>query len=251
MKLPFTWISSSVWQTATNTIRTILNLAETIKKNFCFLLKRQKPTPIKVLLRRFPPQYCHYFNTHCKEYEITFHMIIVKLMAKQHKHHQNDFELDRKTTKFYCFFAKTAKVGVQSKYFCHVFPHEITITLILNAKNMKLPFTWSLSSVWQTATNTIRTTLNLAKRIKKNLLFFAKTAKTGVQSKHFYDVFPHNIAISLILIANSMKLPFTWSLTSMWQTATNTIRTTLNLAEKPKKVFVIFAETSKPEVQSK
>ena len=97
--------------------------------------------PIKVILRRFPTKNSETFNRHCKEYENTFHMIIVKLMAKQHKHHQNDFEFDRKTKKFYCFFAKTAKVGVQSKYYYDVFPHNIAITLIVIAKSMKLPFT--------------------------------------------------------------------------------------------------------------
>ena len=162
MKLPFTWSLSSVWQTATNTIRTTLNLTEQSKKNNVFLLKRQKlgsnqstfvtfsdkkltnfqsslqrvwnylshdhcqvcgkllqtPSkrfwtwpkhqksfcelswnvknrgPIKVLLWRFPTKNSRTFNRHCKQYEITFHMNIVKLMAKQHKHHQNDIEHD-------------------------------------------------------------------------------------------------------------------------------------------------------------
>ena len=55
-------------------------------------------------------------------------MNIVKSMAKQHKHHQNDFELDWKIEEKECVFAKTAKVGVQSKYYYDVFPHNIAIT---------------------------------------------------------------------------------------------------------------------------
>ena len=43
MKLPFTWSLSSVWQTATNTIRTTLNLTEKSKNTNAFLVKRQKP----------------------------------------------------------------------------------------------------------------------------------------------------------------------------------------------------------------
>ena len=42
MKLPFTWSLSSAWQTATNTIRTTLNMTEKRKKNYVCLLKRQK-----------------------------------------------------------------------------------------------------------------------------------------------------------------------------------------------------------------
>ena len=132
---------SSVWQTARNTIRTTLNLAETIKKKFCFLLTGKNRGPIKVILRRFPTKNSQTFNRQCKEYEITFYMNIVKLMAKQHKHHQNDFELDRKTKKFLLFFAKTGKTGVQSKYFCDVFRQKTHKLSIIIAKSMKFLFT--------------------------------------------------------------------------------------------------------------
>ena len=110
---------------------------------------------------------------------------------------------------------------------------------------MKLPFTWSLSSVWQTATNTIRTTLNLAEKPKKVFVVFAQTSKTGVQSKYFCDVFRQKTHELSIVIANSMKLPFTWSLSSWWQNNTNTIRTILNTTEKPKKFNVFLLKRQK------
>ena len=53
MKLPFTWSLSSVWQTATNTIKTILNLAETPKKILWIFLKRQKPGSNQNNIARF------------------------------------------------------------------------------------------------------------------------------------------------------------------------------------------------------
>ena len=71
-------------------------LGRNTKKSFCeFCSNVKNRGPIKVLLRRFPTKNSRTFNRHCKEYEITFHMNIVKLMAKQHKHYQNDFELDQ------------------------------------------------------------------------------------------------------------------------------------------------------------
>ena len=64
------------------------------KKLMFFCWNGKSWGPIKIILRRFPPRNYHYFNTHCKQYEITFHMIIVKCVANCYKHHQNDFELD-------------------------------------------------------------------------------------------------------------------------------------------------------------
>ena len=110
---------------------------------------------------------------------------------------------------------------------------------------MKLPFTWSLSRVWQTATNTIRTTLNLAEKPKKGFATFAETSKTGVQSKYFCDVFRQKTHELSIVIAKSMKLPFTWISSSRWQNNTNTIRTTLNLTEKSKKKNVFLLKRQK------
>ena len=111
------------------------------QKSFCdFCSNVKNRGPIKIILRRFPTKNSRTFNRHCKQYEITFHMNIVKLMAKQHKHHQNDFELDQKTKKKLCFFAKTAKVGVQLKYFCDVFRQKTHELSIIIAKSMKLPF---------------------------------------------------------------------------------------------------------------
>ena len=60
----------------------------------------------KKILRRLPTKNSETFNRHCKEYEITFHMNIVKLMAKQHKHHPNDFELDQKSKTSSVFLLK-------------------------------------------------------------------------------------------------------------------------------------------------
>ena len=155
-------------------------LGRKTKKSFCeFCWNVKNRSPIKVILRGFPTKNSRTFTRHCKEYEITFHMIIVKLMAKQHKHHHNDFELDWTIEKNNVFFAKTAKVGVQSKYFCDVFrqkTHELSIVI---AKTMKLPFTWSLSSWWQNSTNTIRTILNLTEKRKKNNVFLLKRQKLG------------------------------------------------------------------------
>ena len=68
-------------------------------------------------------------------------MIIVKLMAKRHKHYQNDCELDPNRNKFSVFFAEAVKTMVQTLKYCDVSPHEITIALIFIAKSMKLPFT--------------------------------------------------------------------------------------------------------------
>ena len=153
------------------------------KKFIVFLLKRQKFGSNQSNNTTFSPRNYHYFNTHCKQYEITFNMNIVKCVANCYKHHQNDFELGRNNQKKILFFAKTAKTGVQSKHFCDVFPHNTAITLIIIANSMKLPFTWIMSSVWQTATNTIRTTLNLAEKPKKVFVIFAETSKTGVQAK--------------------------------------------------------------------
>ena len=110
---------------------------------------------------------------------------------------------------------------------------------------MKLLFAWSLSSVWQTATNTIRTTLNLAETPKKVFAIFAETSKTGVQSKYFCDVFRQKTHELSIVIANSMKLPFTWILSSWWQNNTNTIRTTLNLTEQSKQNNVFLLKRQK------
>ena len=110
---------------------------------------------------------------------------------------------------------------------------------------MKLPFTWSLSSVWQTATNTIRTTLNLAEKPKKVFVIFAETSKTGVQSKNNCDVFRIKTHELSIVIAKSMKLPFTWILLSWWQNNTNTIRTILNMTEKRKKNNVFLLKRQK------
>ena len=70
-------------------------LGRKTKKSFCdFCWNVKNRGPNKVILRRFPTKNSRIFNHYCKEYEITFHMNIVKSMAKQHKHHQNDFELD-------------------------------------------------------------------------------------------------------------------------------------------------------------
>ena len=75
-------------------------LGRKTKKSFCdFCWNVKNRGPIKVILRNFPTKNSRTFNRHCKEYEITFHMNIVKLMAKQHKHHQNDIELDWKIEK--------------------------------------------------------------------------------------------------------------------------------------------------------
>ena len=89
MKLPFTWSLSSVWQTATNTIRTTLNLAEKPKKVFVVFAETSK----------------------------TFHMIIVKCVANCYKHHQNDFELDWKIEKTNVFLLKRQKLGSNQSTF--------------------------------------------------------------------------------------------------------------------------------------
>ena len=89
----------------------VLNLTQIGKSVLCFLLKRTKLwSKKKKILRRFPPRNYYYFNTHCKEHEITLHMIIVKCVAKCYKHHQNDFEPDRKTKKISCFLPKRQKL---------------------------------------------------------------------------------------------------------------------------------------------
>ena len=50
---------------------------------------------------------------------------------------------------------------------------------------MKLPFTWILSSWWQNNTNTIRTTLNMTKKQKKNNVFLLKRQKLGSNQSTF------------------------------------------------------------------
>ena len=81
------------------------------KKIMFFCWNGKSWGPIKVLLWRFPTKNSPTFNRHCKQYEITFHMNIVKLMAKQHKHHQNDIELDWKIEKSNVFLLKRQKLG--------------------------------------------------------------------------------------------------------------------------------------------
>ena len=79
------------------------------KKIMFFCQNGKSWGPSKVILWRFPTKNSRTFNHHCKQYKITFHMIIVKLMAKQHKHHQNNFEHDRKKTNV--FLLKRQKLG--------------------------------------------------------------------------------------------------------------------------------------------
>ena len=183
-------------------------LGRKTKKSFCeFCSNVKNRGPIKVILRGFPTKNSRTFNRHCKQYEITFHMNIVKLMAKQHKHHQNDFEYDRKTKKK-CFFVKTAKVGVQSKYFCDVFRQKTHKLSIIIAKSMKLPFTWSLSSWWQNNTNTIRTILNMTNKSKKNNVFLLKRQKLGSNQSNiltFSDKKLTNFQSSLLRIWNYLS----------------------------------------------
>ena len=173
---------------------------------------------------------------------------------------------------------------------------------------MKLPFTWILSSWWQNNTNTIRTTLNMTEKRKKNYVCLLKRQKLGSNQSTFATFSPtilpllqyslqrvwnylshdhcqvcgkllqtpserlwtwpknqkkflwfllkrqkpgsnqSNIATFSdkkltklsIVIAKSMKLPFEWILSSWWQNNTNTIRTTLNLTEKSKKIMFFY-----------
>ena len=140
MKLPFTWILSSWWQNNTNTIRTTLNMTKKRKKNNVCLLKRQKLGSNKVFLRRFPLQYCHYFNTHCKQYEITFHMIIVKCVANCYKHHQNDFELGQKTKTSFCDFCWNVKNRGPIKVLLRRFPTKNSRTLNRHCKEYEITF---------------------------------------------------------------------------------------------------------------
>ena len=251
MKLPFTWILSSWWQNNTNTIRTTLNLAEKPKKKFCnFSWNVKNLGPIKTILRRFPTKNLQIFNRHCKEYEITFYMNIVMLMAKQHKHHQNDFELDWKIEKKWCFFVKTAKTGVQLKYFCDVFRQKTHKLSIVIAKSMKLPFTWILSSWWQNNTNTIRTILNVTEKSKKNKFFLLKRQKPGSNQSTF-------VTFSDKKLTNfQSSLQRTWNYLShdhchvdgkTTQTPSERLWTWL----KNRKKYCCFVKTAKVGVQSK
>ena len=100
-----------MWQNATNIIRKTLNLTENQKKLSLLFVKTAKSLgPIKIILRRFPTKNLQTFNRHCEECEIAFHMDIVKLMAKHNKHHQNNFELDRKSKKTNVFLPKRQKL---------------------------------------------------------------------------------------------------------------------------------------------
>ena len=87
-----------MWQNAADTIRTTLNLTKSRNKFSLFFAETDKTgvENFKMLGRFFPRNY-HYFNILCKEHEVTFDMIIVKCVAKCYKHHQYDFELDRKS----------------------------------------------------------------------------------------------------------------------------------------------------------
>ena len=140
MKLPFTWSLSSWWQNNTNTIRTILNTTEKRKKINVFLLKRQKLGSNQSNITTFSPRNYHYFNTHCKQYEITFHMIIVKCVANCYKHHQNDFELGRKTKKSFCEFCSNVKNRGPIKVILRRFPTKNSRTFNRHCKEYEITF---------------------------------------------------------------------------------------------------------------
>ena len=171
MKLPFTWILSSWWQNNTNTIRTILNMTKKQKKNNVFLLQRQKLGSNQSTFVTFSDKKLTNFQSSLQR--------VWNYLSHEY------CQVDGKTTqtpsqrlwtwlnnrKKQCFFAKTAKVGIQSKYFCDVFRQKTHELSIIIANSMKLPFTWSLSSWWQNNTNTIRTILNTTEKRKKNNVF--------------------------------------------------------------------------------
>ena len=195
MKLPFTWSLSSVWQTATNTIRTTLNLAKK-KKSFCaFCSNVKNQGPIKVLLRRFPTKNSPTFNRHCKEYEISFHMNIVKLMAKQHKHHQNDFELDWKIEKNNVFLLKRQKLGSNQSTFVTFSDKKLT------------NFQSSLQRVWNYLSHEYcqvdgKTTQTPSERFwtwpkneKKIMFFLIKRQKLGSNQSNITTFFPTKLPL--------------------------------------------------------
>ena len=180
MKLPFTWSLSSVWQTATNTIRTTLNLAEKPKKvffDFCWNVKNQDP--IKVILRRFPTKNSQTFNRHCKEYEITFHMNIVKLMAKQHKHHQNDFELGRNTKKSFCDVCWNVKNRGPIKVILRRFPTKNSRTLNRHCEEYEITFHMNIVKLMAKQHKHHQNDFELDWKIENNYVFLLKRQKLG------------------------------------------------------------------------
>ena len=129
-----------MWQTATNTITTTLNLAEKSKKNNVFLLKRQKPGSNQNNTASFSDKKLTIFNRHCKQYKITFHMIIVKCVANCYKHHQNDFELGRKIKKSFCDFCSNVKNRGPIKVILRRFPTKNSRTFNRHCKQYEITF---------------------------------------------------------------------------------------------------------------
>ena len=141
--------------------------------------------PIKVILRRFPPRNYHYFNTHCKEYQITFHMIIVKCVANCYKHHQNDFELGRNTKKSFCDFCSNVKNRGPIKVILRRFPTKNSRTFNRHCKEYEITFHMNIVKLMAKQRKHHHNDIEHDQKTKKNNVFLPKRQKLGSNQSTF------------------------------------------------------------------
>ena len=155
-------------------------LGRKTKKSFCvFCWNVKNRGPIKVILPRFPTKNSRTFNRHCKEYEITFHMNIVKLMAKQHKHHQNDFELDWKIEKKIMFFCWNGKSWGPIKVLLWRFPTKNLGTFNHYCKEYEITFHMNIVKLMAKQHKHHQSDFEHDRKTKNNNVFLLKRQKLG------------------------------------------------------------------------